>query len=122
MSRSCHRATFSSAAWAFALITRLSPQMRSDSSGLRLCGIGLEPELTADVLFDVRIDVGEVSNGARQLADGHHLPGPAQALEVATGLDVPDGDLEAEGGRLGVDAVSAAHDQRVLVTASQVAE
>ena len=43
MSLSCHRATFSSAAWALPLKTRANPQMRSHKMGLRLCGIALEP-------------------------------------------------------------------------------
>ncbi len=43
MSRSCHRATFSSAAVAWPRSRRASPQMRSASSGLRLWGIALEP-------------------------------------------------------------------------------
>ena len=43
MSRSCHSATFSTAAWAFPRSTRARPQMRSLTIGLRLCGIALEP-------------------------------------------------------------------------------
>jgi len=43
MSRSCHRATFSTAASALVRISRASPQMRSASSGFRLCGMELEP-------------------------------------------------------------------------------
>ena len=43
MSRSCHRATFSSAACALPRSTRASPVTCSDLIGLRLCGIELEP-------------------------------------------------------------------------------
>ena len=43
MSRSCHSATFSTAAWALPRSTRARPQMRSLTIGLRLCGIALEP-------------------------------------------------------------------------------
>ena len=43
MSRSCHSATFSSAAWAFPRSTRASPEICSLLIGLRLCGIALEP-------------------------------------------------------------------------------
>ena len=46
MSRSCQRATFSSPTMEFERITRAKPQMRSESSGLRLCGIDDEPLLT----------------------------------------------------------------------------
>ena len=43
MSRSCHSATSSSAAWRLPRSTRASPQSCSDLIGLRLCGIALEP-------------------------------------------------------------------------------
>src|SRR6184192_4034342 len=43
MSRSCHSATFSSAASALVRTRRARPQIRSASSGLRLCGMALEP-------------------------------------------------------------------------------
>src|SRR3989442_1484833 len=43
ISRSCHRATFSRAASALVRTRRARPQMRSASSGLRLCGMALEP-------------------------------------------------------------------------------
>ena len=43
MSRSCHSATFSSAAWALPRSTRARPATCSDLIGLRLWGIELEP-------------------------------------------------------------------------------
>jgi hypothetical protein len=43
MSRSCHRGTFSTAAVALPRSTRASPQMRSVRTGLRLCGMALDP-------------------------------------------------------------------------------
>ena len=43
MSRSCHSATFSSAAWALPRSTRASPEICSLLIGLRLCGIDEEP-------------------------------------------------------------------------------
>ena len=43
MSRSCQRATFSSPTSAFARTTRARPQMRSATTGFRLCGIADEP-------------------------------------------------------------------------------
>ena len=43
MSRSCQSATFSSPTSAFARTTRASPQRRSETTGLRLCGIADEP-------------------------------------------------------------------------------
>ena len=43
MSRSCQSATFSSPTCALPRSTRARPQMRSQTTGLRLCGIALEP-------------------------------------------------------------------------------
>ena len=43
MSRSCHSVTFSSAGTTAARTTRASPVRFSLSTGLRLCGIALEP-------------------------------------------------------------------------------
>ena len=43
MSRSCQRATFSSAVTACPRTTRASPQIRSATIGFRLCGIADEP-------------------------------------------------------------------------------
>ena len=43
MSRSCQSATFSRPTCALPRRTRASPQMRSQTTGLRLCGIALEP-------------------------------------------------------------------------------
>ena len=43
MSRSCQSATFSSPTVAAARTTRASPEMRSATTGLRLCGIAEEP-------------------------------------------------------------------------------
>ena len=46
ISRSCQRATFSHAAKLLPRTTRAKPQMRSDNSGFRLCGIDDDPLLT----------------------------------------------------------------------------
>ena len=43
MSRSCQRATFSRPTSEFARTTRASPQIRSATTGFRLCGIDDEP-------------------------------------------------------------------------------
>ena len=43
MSRSCQSATFSRPTTAYPRTTRASPQMRSATMGLRLCGIADEP-------------------------------------------------------------------------------
>ena len=43
MSRSCQSATFSTPTCALPRRTRARPQIRSQTTGLRLCGIALEP-------------------------------------------------------------------------------
>ena len=43
MSRSCQSATFSRPVTAAPRTTRASPQIRSETIGLRLCGIADEP-------------------------------------------------------------------------------
>ena len=43
MSRSCQSATFSNAAWALARTTRARPQICSQPTGLRLCGMAELP-------------------------------------------------------------------------------
>ena len=43
MSRSCHSATFSIAAWVLARTTRARPLICSQVMGLRLCGMADEP-------------------------------------------------------------------------------
>jgi hypothetical protein len=78
-----------------------------------------QPQVAADLLLDLRRHVREVAHRPRQLADGHRLPGPPQPLQVAPGLDVPDGRLEAEGGRLGVHAVRARDGEGVAVAEGQ---
>ena len=81
-----------------------------------------EPELAADLLLDVGVDVSEGPHRARDLPDPHGLLGPPQALEVSARLGMPEGRLEPEGGRLGVDAVGAADHQRLLVGEGEPAE
>ncbi len=80
---------------------------------------GLETEQAAGFLFDVRVHVGEGAHRARQLPHAHRLAGPPEALQVATGLGVPERGLEAEDHGLGVDAVGAAHAQGVAMPARQ---
>src|SRR5262249_9195230 len=64
----------------------------------------LEPELAAYLFLDLGIDVGEVPDRARQLADGDGAARAPQALDVPTGLHVPHRHLEPERRRLGVHA------------------
>src|SRR4029453_4019720 len=89
---------------------------------LRRDGRGLETKLAAPLGFDVGLDVGEVPDGARELADRDRRARAPQAFNIAAGFGVPDRDLEAEARRLGVDAVGAADRQGVLVAAREDAE
>ena len=61
----------------------------------------------ADVTLDLGADVGVAADRAGDRADGDVLPCPLQPLRVALQLGEPAGRLEAEGDRLGVDAVAA---------------
>src|SRR5205823_521758 len=89
MSRSCQSAMSSSAASACARTSRARPQTFSASTGLRLWGIAEEPFWPG-------------ANGRE--------PAP-----VAPELGPPARALEAEGDRLGVDAVRPPDHERVAV-------
>src|SRR5437773_5903205 len=82
---------------------------------LRRDGLDEEAETAADLLLEVGRDSGVGADGAGDLANGDLLLGLCEAVGVAAHLVVPGGKLEAEGGGLGVDAVAAAHADRVLV-------
>ena len=86
---------------------------------LRGDGLRLKPQLRADVLLDLRRDVGEGTHGARQLPEARHLAGAGQALFRPPHLHQPHGQLEAERGGLSVNAVGAAHHWRALVLRRQ---
>src|SRR3990172_9369010 len=140
ISRSCHSATFSRAARALVRTSRARPLTFSLPTGLRLCGMELEPfwpsangssasrisvrwrdrialeaEQAADLLLDVRVDVGERADRPRDLPDPHGLLGPIETLDVAPGLGIPQRRLEPEHHGLGVDAVAAPDAERALV-------
>src|SRR5260370_14182758 len=58
--------------------------------------------------------MAEGADGSGELADAEVFGGGVEAGEVALYLGVPEEELEAEGGGLGVDAVGAADDGGVL--------
>src|SRR5438093_3241033 len=82
---------------------------------LRRDGLDEEAEPAADLLLEVGRDGCVGADGAGDLADGYLLLRLRQAMRVAAHLVVPGGELEAEGGGLGVDAVAPAHAYGVLV-------
>ena len=170
MSRSCQSATFSSPTTAAPRTTRASPQIRSATTGFRLCGIADEPfcprpngsctsatsvrarcrissaNLSSDDAtiasavsssacrsrWRICVEVGAGSSPSRSQAmrssSGSvaayvptapeslptRMPSSARAtpLPVAVELERPARELQAEGRRLGVHAVRAAHLER----------
>src|SRR5438034_11589614 len=82
-----------------------------------LCGgrRGLEPEALAREALELGIRRGVGADCARELADAHPLQRPRDALATARQLERPAGELEPEGGRLGMDAVRAPDLQRLAV-------
>ena len=75
----------------------------------------LEPELLAGQALHLGVGRRVRADGARELADADPLERAAEPLSGAVELEGPDGELEAEGRRLGVHAVRAADHQRVAV-------
>ena len=74
-----------------------------------------QAELGGDMRFDLRVDVGEGADRAGDGAGGDLGPRRHQPLAVAVEGGVVPGELQAEGGRLGMDAVAAADGGGVLV-------
>ena len=88
MSRSCHSATFSSPTWALPRRTRASPQMRSQTTGLRLCGIALEPfwpgpERLLDLAHLGALQVADLGREALQPGAGQRDGGQQLGVAVA---------------------------------------
>ena len=88
---------------------------------LRRDGRGQQAQPRADRLLDLRRQVREGAHGARELAVGDRGPRAVEPLELPLQLRVPQGHLQAEGHRLGVDAVRAADHRRVLVAQGPLA-
>ena len=75
-----------------------------------------QAKLHADVFLDAGRNGGVGANSAGDGADGDVVYSGIQASAGATQLVHPHGELEAEGGRLGMDAVGAAHHEGVPVS------
>ena len=74
-----------------------------------------EAQVLADVLLDEGVDGGVGAHRAGDGAKGHVLAGVDEAVEVAAELPGPAAELHAKGHGLGVDAVRAAHAERVAL-------
>ena len=83
------------------------------------CG-GLKSELGADLLFDARIEMRTRADRAAQFAHGDALAHFDEAFAHAAEFVIHQRHLEAEGDRLGVDAVAAPHHGRELVRAGLI--
>jgi hypothetical protein len=77
-------------------------------------GRGTQPELGADCLFVLWPEMPEGADGAGELAYPHILRAGVEADQIAHDLGIPVEQLEAEGRRLGMDAMGAADGGRVL--------
>ncbi len=82
---------------------------------LRRHRLDREAELLGNMGFDVGMQVREGADGPADGADRDLRPRGLQAVAAAGEFGEMAGELHAEGGRLGVDAVAAADGQRVLV-------
>ena len=85
---------------------------RDDLRGNRL---GFEPHGFGDMLFNTRIDVGEGADRAGNGAGGDFFPCRDQARLAAIKFGIGFGHLEAEGDRLGMNAVGTTDTDRVLM-------
>jgi len=72
-------------------------------------------ELFADILFHKRIHKRKRAHGARDFAAGDGLARALQARAVAPHLRIPQGQFQAEGDRLGVNAVRPADHQGLFM-------
>jgi hypothetical protein len=85
---------------------------RDDLRGNRL---DLQAQLFRNMGFDLRVDIGEGADGARNGAGGNFFAGNQEARAGTLELSMEGGELDAERGRLRVDAVAAADGRRQLV-------
>ena len=75
---------------------------------------GGQAEALADFLLDLRAEVRARADGAGNFSHGHLARGGVEARGVAPIFRVPVRNFQAEGDRLGMDAVRAADFGRVL--------
>ena len=102
MSRSCHRATFSSAASAFVRTRRARPHTCSQETGLRLCGIALEPfwpAVNGSSTSRISVRWSERISSRDLLERGGHDRQGGRELGVAIPLDDLGGDRARARGR-----------------------
>ncbi|GBC78241.1 hypothetical protein HRbin08_01728 [bacterium HR08] len=84
---------------------------RDDLRGDRLRS---QSQAAADGLLHLGIEMGERADGARDLPHADLLASAPHALPIPLRLRVPQGELQAEGDRLGMDAMRASDHGRIL--------
>ena len=77
-------------------------------------GFGLQAHLARHPFLDEGVHIGEGADRTRYGAGGHFGPGRQQAGAVALEFRMERGEFQADGHRLGMDAVAAAHAGQVL--------
>ena len=77
--------------------------------------LGLQAHFRRDMFFDARIDIGESADRAGNGAGGDFFAGGDEAGAAAGEFGISLGHFEAEGHRLGVNAVRAPDDGREFV-------
>ena len=80
-------------------------------------GAGRRPSFLQTIGLDARRKMRAGANGAAEFADGSGFADPFEAFEGAAKFIVHQREFEAEGGRLGVDAVAAPDAGREFVLA-----
>jgi hypothetical protein len=83
-------------------------------------GVGGQSQALAGQAFHLGVQVGVAAHGAGDLAHAHALQGGGEAFSVAEEFGVKTGQLEAEAGGFGMDAVGAADGQKALVAAGHI--
>ena len=78
-------------------------------------GLRRQPERARDMRLDARIDIGEGADGAGDGAGRDLVARAFQPRRARAELGIGEGQLQPEGGRLGMDAVRAADGRRELV-------
>ena len=78
-------------------------------------GSRLQPHALADARFYIRIEMCKSSDGSRQFSNRNRLRCLLHPLAIAPHFVVPEGHLDSEGDRFGMDAMGAADHRGIPV-------
>src|SRR4051794_28729204 len=73
-----------------------------------------QPQALTNLLFKLRLQMGECSHCAREFSHAYLFCGPLETLNVAYRFGVPVSQLQSKRSRLGMDAVGSSNRGRVL--------